>query len=211
MVCMTGNGLYYTKWMDSKTVHMLSNFLLGCPDQEISPKVKGAQTSKMVKCPNVLHHCNKFMGEVDLMGQKKVTYQFDHRSTHKYYLKLVFDLVDISVNNAFIIYEKLCSDLNVVPMELKYFRCAVIRGLAGSFSSRKRAIPAGVIHGSVKRQQLHGVSSVPHTMKKVEMRKRCKLCTQKKVQNCTNNVCVECNVPLCYANRRNCFATYHNQ
>jgi len=70
MVCMTSNGLYYTKRMDNKAVHMLSNFLLAYPDQETSRKVKGSQTSKMVKCHNDVHHYNKFMGGVDLMDQK---------------------------------------------------------------------------------------------------------------------------------------------
>ena len=41
------------------------------------------------------------------MDQKKVTYQFDRRSIIKYYLRVVSDLIDIAVNNAFIIFSKL--------------------------------------------------------------------------------------------------------
>ena len=46
------------------------------------------------------------MGGVDLKDQKKFTYQFDHQSKYKYYLWIVNDLLDISINNAEIVYNK---------------------------------------------------------------------------------------------------------
>ena len=211
MVCMASNDILYTKWMDSKAVHMLSNFLLACPVHEISRRIKGSRTSKIVKCPDVLEKYNQFMGGVDLMDQKKVTYQFSHRSSHKYYIRLVFDIVDIAVNNAAIVYEKVNRESSANAMDLKAFRCCVARGLIDNYCSRKRAIPYSVVLGSTKRLQQQKNSSTSHTMMKIEVRKRCKLCYQNKIQNCTNNVCVECDVALCYVNDRNCFALYHNQ
>ena len=50
------------------------------------------------------------MGGVDIMDQKKSTYQFDHCSKVKYYLRVIFDLLDISINNAFVIYMKLYNE-----------------------------------------------------------------------------------------------------
>ena len=47
------------------------------------------------------------MGGVDLMDQTKVTYQFDHKSKYKCYLRIVNDLPDISINNAEIVYNKI--------------------------------------------------------------------------------------------------------
>ena len=107
MVCYESKGIYYTKWMDSKGVHMLSYFLQAYPVQKISRKVKGSQTKQAVKCHNVVHQYNQGMGGVDIMDQKKVTYQFDHRSTHKYYLRLVFDIIDIAINNSAVVFNKL--------------------------------------------------------------------------------------------------------
>ena len=46
-------------------------------------------------------------------------------------------------------------------------------------------------------------------MIKVEKRQRCKLCTSKKLQNRTNNMCLQCKIYLCYVNNRNCFSAYH--
>ena len=76
-------------------------------------------------CPNAVHHYNQFIGGVDVKDQRKVTHQFSHRSSHKYYLRLVFDIVDIGVNNAAIVQEKLCNDTNFVAMDTKAFRCCV--------------------------------------------------------------------------------------
>ena len=54
------------------------------------------------------------MGGVDIMDQKKVTYQFDHRSNMKYYLRVVSDLIDIAVNNAFVIFSKLAEKIQLI-------------------------------------------------------------------------------------------------
>ena len=41
------------------------------------------------------------------MDQKKATYQYNHKSKYKYYLKIVHDLIDIAINNAHIIFGQL--------------------------------------------------------------------------------------------------------
>ena len=48
------------------------------------------------------------------MDQKKVTYQFDHRSNMKYHLRVVSDLIDIAVNNAFVIFCKLAEKIQLI-------------------------------------------------------------------------------------------------
>ena len=50
----------------------------------------------------------------------------------------------------------------------------------------------------------------PAFNEKVGQRKRCILCTSNKVENKTNNMCIECNMHLCYVNGRDCFALYHS-
>ena len=49
-----------------------------------------------------------------------------------------------------------------------------------------------------------------HSMQKVGKRKRCILCTSNKLESKTNNMCIECNMHLCYVNGRNCFRLYHS-
>ena len=212
MVCLSSNDVYFTKWMDNRPVHMVSNFLGTHPVDQVHRKSKGNERKVAVDCPAVVRQYNKFMGGVDVMDQKKVTYQFDHRSKHKYYLRIVNDLIDIGVVNAEIIFNKVSDQAD--QLDSKSSRIAIANSLIGTYTSRKRAPPLGVIHSNVpKRAKLlkdARAAATHHTMKKVEKRQRCKLCTSKKIQNRTNNICVECNVHLCFVKGRDCFALYHN-
>ena len=44
------------------------------------------------------------------MDQRKVSYQLDHKSKIKYYLRVVFDFIDIAVNSYGIAFNKSCED-----------------------------------------------------------------------------------------------------
>ena len=72
------------------------------------------------------------MGGVDLMDQKKVTYQFDRRSKYKYYLCLVHDIIDIAINNAGIVFNHLNKDSE--QLDQKTYRRIVVCCLIESFS-----------------------------------------------------------------------------
>ena len=59
------------------------------------------------------------MGGVDLLDQKVAAYKLDRKSSGgRYYLRLFFDLMDISVVNSHIIYK----ELNPKGMELLDFK-----------------------------------------------------------------------------------------
>ena len=76
--------------------------------------------------------------------------------------------------------------------------------------SRKRSVPSSSILKSKRAKHLQDCrSAAQQTMQKSEQRKRCKLCTKNKLGNKTNNICIECNVHLCYVNDRDCFTMYH--
>ena len=78
------------------------------------------------------------------MDQKKVTYQFDYRSNIKYYLRVVYDLIDIAVNNAFVIVNKLAeiNSTNIEHVDSKTFRRIVSRQLIGNYCNKSRAGPS---------------------------------------------------------------------
>ena len=208
MVCMSSNNIFFTKWMDNKAVHMLSNFLGTDPISQTHRKSKGTAEKVAINCPAVVREYNKHMGGVDLMDQKKVTYQFDHRSKYKYYLRVVNDMIDIAVVNAEIIYNKVCDPSD--KLDSKNYRSAIAQALIGCYSSRKREVLSSAKNSRRSSLKRHSNDTTPHTMKNVDKRQRCKLCTSNKIQNRTNNVCVECNVHLCFLNGRNCFALYHS-
>lgn len=89
-------GISYVKWMDNRAVHLLTNFLSPIETTQVKRRQVGSAEKIDVKCPSIVSHYNKSMGGVDLMDQRKVCYKIDRRSKIKYYLRLFFDLFDIS-------------------------------------------------------------------------------------------------------------------
>ena len=136
--------IQFVKWMDNKSVHMLSNFLSAYPLTQLKRRKKGSKTKQEVSCPAIVKCYNEHMGGEDIVDQKKVTYQFDHCSHHKYYFRLVHDLIDIGVKNACVDFNKLqCARAD--QLDGKTFRRMVARSLIANFSSKKRLSPTAAV------------------------------------------------------------------
>ena len=72
------NHLSAIKWMDNKSIILLSNYLNPKEMQQINCRVKGSKDKVKVTCPTVIiHEYNQFMGGVNLSNQMKVTYEVD--------------------------------------------------------------------------------------------------------------------------------------
>lgn len=202
-------GISFIKWMDNRAVHLLTNFLSPIPTQKVKRKQVGSSQSLEIKCPVIVHKYNQNMGGVDLMDQKKVTYEVDRKSKIKYYLRLFFDLLDIAMNNAYIVYEKLHVEIEGQLLTSLEFRQVVAKAMIGSFSIRKHALPST----SMTKKRIHNIGlkkSMPsHVMEKTTSRKRCVQCAKSGVENRTNNICDICNVHLCFSANRNCFVDFH--
>lgn len=202
------HGITFVKWMDNKAVHLLTNFLPPAETETVKRRMAGSAEKIDVRCPKIVSHYNKNMGGVDLMDQRKVYYEVDRRSKIKYYLRLFFDLFDIAVNNAYIIYTKLHAEKRIEGNLLTclQYRQVIARSLINDYSMRQRSAPTAatsVVRRSLKRP------TPSHPMEKTDSRKRCVNCAKNKVENRTNNRCVVCKVHLCFTNHRNCFAEYH--
>lgn len=204
----SSGGISFIKWMDNKAVHMLTNFISPVPTANVTRRQSGSADRLVVKCPDVIKRYNKYMGGVDLMDQKKVYYEVDRKSKIKYYLRLFFDILDIALNNSYVVYTKLHEEGRVEGPALSTleFRQLIARSLIGGFSSRKRSLKDTVT--TLKRRCNTQISS-NHKMSKRNMRKRCAQCAKNKFENRTNNACAHCDVHLCYTNERNCFDNWH--
>ena len=187
------------------------NCLSAYPLQTIKRRKKGSKESDTVVCPLLVKSYNEYMGGVDFMDQKKVTYQFSRKSHHKYYLRIVYDLIDISINNAYVVYEKLNKG-NKEKLDLKSYKMQLIDcSLFEIFTNRKQSFSAAPIETAKSLKAIQSHSQVVHpTIVKATKRQRCKLCTKNKTSNLTFNKCIECNIHLCFVNSRNCFQTYHD-
>ena len=92
----SSNHLSAIKWMDNKSVILLSNYFNLKETQQIERRVKGLKDKVKVTCQSVIQEYNQFMGGVDLSDQMKVTYKVDRRSKFCFYLRVFFDSSSIN-------------------------------------------------------------------------------------------------------------------
>ena len=104
----------------------------------VSRRVKGQSAKIPVPCPEIIKDYNSGMGGVDLLDQKTAAHKLDRKSSDgRYYLRLFFDLMDISVANLHIIYK----ELNNKGMELLDFKIVLAKSLVGKYNSCSRNTP----------------------------------------------------------------------
>ena len=195
--------------MDGPVV-LLSNFI--CTQDEVSyvqRRRAGAAEKLRVPCPTIVTTYNKFMGGVDLMDQKKVTYEVDRRSKIKYYMRLFFDMFDIAINNSHVVYVQLMLESDsekksVTPLE---YRQMIARALIGKYTSRKRGTPSAPVKSS---RTVAPAPKPEHSLVRSDIRRRCAECAKTGTENRTDSKCDICDVYLCYTKARNCFAEYHS-
>ena len=133
----------------------------------------------------------------------KVSYEVDRRSKFRFYLRVFFDFLDISVVNSKIVYDKIQSTGAISSMD---FRFSLARSLIGTFSNRKRAIPASP---PSKRSKGEITMVVDHLPQFNATRARCAYCSLIKFENRTFIRWMKCYIPLCLQKERNCFYEYH--
>ena len=145
------------------------------------------------------------MGGVDLLDQKVAAYKLDRKcSGGRYYLRLFFDLMDISVVNSHIIYK----ELNPKGMELLDFKIVLAKSLVGTYNSRSRNTPAS----HVSRREVLPASVPLHLPVIQQTRGKCRYCYTGGIENKTYIKCNTCGVFLCLIsgnNPRNLFANFH--
>ena len=201
----TDQKVNFIKWMDTKAVHVISNCEKADGCIETPRRQKGSQDKISVHVPVMVKEYNKYMGGVDLSDQLKSYYAIDMRCRYKYYLRVIFDIVDTTVVNGYLNFKKLNPQSKMSHLE---FRQEVVRGLICGHSSRKYKFPSAPIKRSMCKTRLENCEHLPNVM---PHRKRCKYCTKRGFDNRSRFECMTCDVPLCIQPERNCFGDFHLQ
>ena len=96
----SGNTLA-CKWMDNRTVLLLSSALEGMNYiLSVQRRKKGSKAKSLVPCAKVVKLYNS---GVDLMDQRTAAFRLDRKSSARFYLHIFFDLMDIAcVNTSFL-------------------------------------------------------------------------------------------------------------
>ena len=83
-------------------VTMAGTYLEECNQvSTITHRVKGQSGKISIPCSDIFKDSNSGMGGVDLFNQKISAYKLDRKSSGgRYYIRLFFDLMDISVVNS---------------------------------------------------------------------------------------------------------------
>ncbi|XP_008189097.2 piggyBac transposable element-derived protein 4-like, partial [Acyrthosiphon pisum] len=119
-------GVSWLKWRDNRCIQLLSNF--HNPDDISSCTRKNKDGSTIsISCPLAVTNYNTHMGYVDYADMLKSYYEIDRKS-QKWWHRIFFHFLDVSVVNAFILFRESSqgSTLNI-----KQFRLAVVAGLVG--------------------------------------------------------------------------------
>ena len=137
------DGMSIVKWLDAKSMIMLSTIDSGSPTNTVNVKrrQKGQGGKVDVKVPVMVQRYNKCMQGTDLIDQKTTMYAFNRKSPGKYYCRPFWDYVDMGLANSFIVYEKIVSTFpsgikdNIAKTQ-KDFKEMVTVELIGNFCSR---------------------------------------------------------------------------
>lgn len=212
VVCNT-NKVCIVKWHDNKVVTVASSYVSETPVGVIQRYNKDLKQRAAVPCPNIIKHYNAHMGGVDLADMLVALYRTEMKS-HRWYLPIFSQMLDMCVNNSWILYRRHIGVNNIKRLSLKKFRHQIIQGL---------------LH-SGRQQPFKNYDSVPPAPKKIiktpctvrptadvkydgynhfptfGTKGRCKLC----IKGQTTVMCIKCGMRLCLLPDRNCFFNFHN-
>ena len=185
------------KWFDNRGVTIVGTWLEECDKiSTVSRRVKGQSAKIPLPCPEIIKDYNYVMGGVDLLDQKTAVYKLDRMSCcGRYYLRLFFDLMDVSVDNSHIIYK----ELNPKGMELLDFKSVLAKSLVGTYNSRSRYTPAS----HVSRREVLPASVPLHLPVLQQTRGKCRYCFTGGIENKTYIKCNTCGVFLCLISGNN--------
>ena len=182
-------------WKDKKDVHFLNTFYAFKHETHVKRKqIDGS--SKEVKCPVCVKGYNVFMGGVDLCDQFRKVLSCSRKS-NKWYMRLVWFIVDICIINAFILAKK-----SNYKKGQKEFRLELAHQYTSLYIARK-------LSGRPKSHPLPARLTERHFPEHSMSRRRCHVCMRRsKIEKRTQYFCRECNLGLC---PDSCFKLYHTK
>ncbi|XP_050967064.1 piggyBac transposable element-derived protein 4-like [Labeo rohita] len=220
------DDLLFVEWKDSQEVQMCSTFHKAYEGDTVQRKVKGDahRTLVEVPIPAVVLDYNRNVGTVEPSNFITGHYRLLHKPK-KWYQCVFYHLLDIAVENAFILHELVAETnkqkaltrkafLEMLVLELTEMdaesESAPVSLAAPVSSSLSTPVPA--LSTTVSAPPTPPESSLPEGSHRPKHfvpdstvgRRKCKLCPMK-----TPVMCVTCEVPLCFLPKRDCFNQWH--
>lgn len=218
-----GTKMANVLWKDNKMVMMLSTLSGAEPVSSVRRFDRKKKQYIQIKCPNVVQIYNKHMGGVDLLDSLIGRYRILMRS-RKWYMRIFYHLLDISVINAWLLYRRVSQIRpkvsNQKKMKLVDFRLQLGETLCkiGTKATPKRGRPSTsdeeILAAKKKKYQPTGhrptvdvrwdqIGHFPHHGDK---KQRCK---NEHCKSYSIVKCKKCNIFLCFNKQNNCFEKFH--
>ncbi|XP_029841450.2 piggyBac transposable element-derived protein 2 [Ixodes scapularis] len=201
------------KWYDNKSVHLVSSYVGAAPKGQVERWSSTSHSHVTVERPAIVSEYNQFMGGVDLCDMLVELYRCDIRG-RRYYLRIVFHLIDVCVVNSWLLYRRHCSQTGTQFRLLVEFRMQIARALlkAGKLDERKRGRPSALETPPPKRANAQPrlvqdvrLDMIGHWPVHSEKKQRCKLC----IVSYSRILCGKYNMHLCLNKDKNCFRAFH--
>ncbi|XP_047135383.1 piggyBac transposable element-derived protein 2-like [Hydra vulgaris] len=203
-----GVDVSVVSWFENKVVTLMSNFIGSEPSIEVRRFSRKDMCHINISCPGVVTIYNKHMGGVDLLDSL-LGYYRNKIWSKKWYHRIFFHLIDMSIINAWILWQKRNPSTPLVK-----FKLAVADLLSNYQVSRKRKAgrpsladitqrvgsKIAITHEAIQSDQ------VGHWPIFNEKRPRCKY---DKCSALTYLFCEKCDTALCLNKDRNCFKAFH--
>lgn len=194
------NRLIAIKWCDKREVFMLST----THDKNVAATGKTDRTTnRQIMKPECIIEYNKRMGAVDKTDMLRSCVECVRRST-KWYKKVFFHVMDMILLNSHILFQ----DATKKKITLAKFQLNLISQMIDSnpgdfVYTARRAHHAAPFRLTAR----HFPKKIPSkNQKNLTGRKRCYVCSQKKLRKETVYMCEPCDVGLCVTP---CFEKYH--
>jgi hypothetical protein len=219
-----GTQLSAVCWYDNRVMSLLSTFVSSEPVNEVTRWSNKNNKQIKIPCPAVVQVYNKHMGGVDLVDSLIGLYRSRLRSK-KWYHRIFFHLIDMTVVNAWLHYKKAASRAGSSAdsksqkiMKLHEFKASVARALCRSgqearkrgrpLSSDNEDHPVGKRRRIVRRvEDTLRADGFDHWPKWCAARGRCRKPNCKGTSKVT---CSKCKVHLCFTPKMDCFSSFHN-
>lgn len=194
-------NLLALKWQDKREVRMLST----CNTPEMVPTDKQDRISgEIIYKPKCIIDYNANMGAVDRTDMLQSSIESVRKSI-KWYKKVFFHILDMTLLNAHAIYKmKTGENISVADFQLKLVKELVEKYHKNTpRTTSKRGIDGD---SPLRLTARHFPSQLPKDTTQKQKYKRCVVCSKQKIRKETSFCCAPCDVPLCV---KNCFERYH--
>lgn len=169
------------KWLDKKYITMISTI-------HDNTMIEIEKRDKTIQKPAVVLSYNKDMGGVDLSDNFLHFYSLDRTHLKKYYKKIFFHLLNITILNAYILYKQSGEKKTRLNFFIELAENLIAK-YAQPLEQQSRRSKAHNVSRFIDR---HFPSIIPPTPNKEKPTKRCHICYEKKIRKESRCWCLEC-------------------